>query len=248
MGTTVILGIDHPMMQGPNGPYPAEHLEQTETRIEMRDGFDNPEIVTSAISTHNDRVLSGINAQLDDSHRRYVIGIREIDQLLETHNQGVAPKWVISDDEKFQEALAEYYHCDVGQQVMLLTNGGRDAIHAQAFSTSTQPTTFNYIALTASTTAPAATDTSLAGEITTSGGGLVRAQATYAHTTGTNTTTLTHTFTANGTDSLPVTIAQIGVFNASTSGTLCFHTALSGTATLSVIGDNVTVTETITAG
>jgi hypothetical protein len=131
---------------------------------------------------------------------------------------------------------------------MLLVNVGRDAIHQQMMTTGTQPAAFNWMAITASSTAPAATDTTLTGEIATSGGGLIRALTTFAHTTGTNSSTLTHTFTANGSDSLPVTLAQIGVFNASSVGTLFVHTALSGTATLSVVGDNLTITETVTDG
>lgn len=88
--------------------------------------------------------------------------------------------------------------------------------------------------------------TTLAGEITTSEGGLIRALATWAHTTGTNTYTLTNTFTANSHDSLPVTLAKIGVLNAQNGGRLLFETLLSSTATLSSIGDNVAVTETVT--
>lgn len=128
----------------------------------------------------------------------------------------------------------------------MLTTVGRDAIHAQHMSTGAQPASFNYIALTANSTAPSAASTTLTGEITTGGGGLVRAQATYAHTGGATTSTLTKTFTANGSDSLPVTIAKIGVFNASSSGTLGYETLLSATATLSASGDNVAVTETVT--
>lgn len=129
----------------------------------------------------------------------------------------------------------------------LLVNGGRDALFDQHFTTSTQPAAFNYIGLTATATAPSASDTSLTGQITTSGGGLIAAQATYAHTTGTNSATLTKTFTANGSDSLPVTIAQVGVRNASgTGGTLGTRTLLSSTATLSASGDALTVTMTFT--
>jgi hypothetical protein len=102
------------------------------------------------------------------------------------------------------------------------------------------------MALTANATAPASADTSLTGEIVTSGGGLIRGSATYAHTTGTSTFTLTKTFTANGTDSLPVTVAKMGVFNASTAGVMVFETLLSSTATLSSSGDSVTCTETVT--
>lgn len=129
----------------------------------------------------------------------------------------------------------------------LKTQVGVDAIIAQIATTGTQPAAFNYMALTASST-NANTHTALAGEITTAGGGLVRAQATYAHTTGVGATTftLTKTFTANGSDSLPVTIAMIGIFNASSVGTMGFETLLSATATLSAIGDNVQITDTFT--
>lgn len=129
----------------------------------------------------------------------------------------------------------------------LLVNGGRDALFDQHMTTSTQPAAFNYIGLTATSTAPSASDTSLTGQITTASGGLVAAQATYAHTSGTSTATLTKTFTANGSDSLPVTIAQVGVRNASgTGGTLGTRTLLSSTATLSSSGDALTVTMTFT--
>jgi hypothetical protein len=97
-------------------------------------------------------------------------------------------------------------------------------------------------------TAVSAASTTLPGEITTAGGGLIRKQVTYAHTATTNTSTLTGTFTANGTDSLPVTVAKIGVLNALTVGTLAYETLLNATATLTISGDNVTVTETVTGG
>lgn len=105
----------------------------------------------------------------------------------------------------------------------------------------------NFIALTANATAPAATSTTLTGEIATAGGGLVRAQATtISHTAGANTYALSRTFTANGSDALPVTIAKIGILNAATGGTLVFETALTTTATLSASGDQLTITETVT--
>lgn len=99
------------------------------------------------------------------------------------------------------------------------------------------PATF--IALTANATAPAAASTALTGEIAT--GTLIRAVATYAHTNGTATYTLTKTFTSDQT----VTIAKIGVFNASTIGTLVFETLLNATASL-VSGDQLQITETVT--
>lgn len=128
----------------------------------------------------------------------------------------------------------------------MLTNAGKDMIAAAIGTTGAQPAAANYLALTANSTAPGAGDTTLTGEITTAGGALVRAQATYAHTNGTSTYTLTKTFTANGSDSLPVTIAKIGVFNASSSGTMPFETLLSATATLTASGDQLVLTETVT--
>lgn len=104
----------------------------------------------------------------------------------------------------------------------------------------------DYLALTANTTAPSAGDTTLTAEIATASGALVRAQATYAHTGGAATYTLTKTFTANASDALPVTIGKVGVFNASSTGTMPWSSLLSPTATISAIGDALTITETIT--
>lgn len=126
------------------------------------------------------------------------------------------------------------------------TTVGRDAVAAQIASTSAQPAPFNYLAVTANSSAPSAGDTTLPGEIATPSGGLVRKQAAYAHTNGTSTFTLTATFTANGNDALPVTLAKLGVLNAASTGTLGWETLLNTTVTLNTSGDAVTITETIT--
>lgn len=252
--TTVLLGNPAPQMtverdDGSRVQVPAEHLTVSVTRVEMRPDFDDPEHVDLTLSTRNDRVQSMIADALGPEHRLYSVGVHEIEQLMQAHSGGQAPSWVdCPDDLPFAQAIAKHFGCPIGQPIALLTNGGRDAIHAQAFSTSAQPASSNYIALTANSSAAVATDTTLTAEITTAGGGLIRAQATYAHTTGTNTTTLTKTFTANGSDSLPVTVAKVGVFNASTSGTMTFETLMNATATYNVSGDSVALTETVTAG
>jgi hypothetical protein len=148
--------------------------------------------------------------------------------------------------EEFSEAFRSRW-----REHELLTNAGRDALHAQHVGTAAQPAAFFQMAFANSATAttPAAGDTTLAGEITTAGGGLLRGAATYAHTTGTNTSTLTRTVTANGSDTLPVTISQDGVFNAASAGTLGYKTVLTpSTATLSASGDNLTTTHTLTIG
>jgi hypothetical protein len=143
----------------------------------------------------------------------------------------------------FLLALAALYRAT---SLQLKTNAGHDFQAKQMAGAASATAVAKWMALTANSTAPAAGDTSLTGEITTAGGGLVRVAATYAHTAGTNTYTLTNTFTANGSDSLPVTLAKIGVFDAASSGNMPFTTLLSATATLAVSGDQVTITQTVT--
>lgn len=104
-----------------------------------------------------------------------------------------------------------------------------------------------FMGLTATATSPASGDTTLAGEITTASGGLIRKICPTAHTAGVAASTLTPVFTANGSDSLPVTIAKIGVSQSMTAGVKqLFQTLLNVTATLSASGDQLTVTESIT--
>lgn len=97
----------------------------------------------------------------------------------------------------------------------------------------------NYIGLTANANAASTTDTTLPGEITS--GTLARKQATYAHTDGTNSYTLTASFTSDQ----AITIAKMGLFNASSSGTMAFESLLNALAGL-VSGDQVQITEAVT--
>lgn len=106
-----------------------------------------------------------------------------------------------------------------------------------------------FMALTANATAPSGSDTSLTAEITTAGGGLIRKLATYAHTPGAASYSLAATFTGNGSDAYPVTVAKMGIFNSivAATGLMQFETLLSpSTATLSASGDQVTVTDSVT--
>lgn len=130
----------------------------------------------------------------------------------------------------------------------MLHNAGKDFVASSLGDTSgSRAAAAGWMAITANSTAPAAGDTSLTGEITTASGGLIRGTAAYAHTNGTSTYTLTRTFTANANDTgLPVTIAKAGIFNASSGGTMPWSSLLSPTATISAVGDSLTVTETIT--
>jgi hypothetical protein len=106
---------------------------------------------------------------------------------------------------------------------LMLLNGGKDKLFDQHLGTAAQPAAFNYLSLTANTTTPVATDTTMTGEITTGGAGLTPAQGAYAHTSSTNNATLTKQFTTNGTDSLPVVIGQVGIRNASAGGGTVVH-------------------------
>lgn len=129
----------------------------------------------------------------------------------------------------------------------MLHTAGKDFVASALGDTSgSRAAAADYLALTANTTTPASGDTTLTAEITTAGGGLIRKKATYAHSGGASTYTLTATFTANGSDSLPVTVGKIAVFNASSAGAMPWSSLLSPTAPFSGVGDATTFTETIT--
>lgn len=131
----------------------------------------------------------------------------------------------------------------------MITNAGKDFQSRVMFDTASNGTgsyaAANYIALTANATAPAAGDTVLTGEFAAAGGGLNRAQATYAHTNGTGTTTLTKTFTANANDGASNQVNKGGLFNAPTGGTLVLETPVPNPPTL-VPGDSAAITWTQT--
>lgn len=106
---------------------------------------------------------------------------------------------------------------------------------------------FMFMGLSANAS-PSSSDTALTSEITTASGGLIRKICPYAHTASASTWTQTPVFTANGSDSLPVTVASIGMFNTvkGATGVPIFTTSMSATATLASSGDQLTVTETTT--
>lgn len=100
-----------------------------------------------------------------------------------------------------------------------------------------------YIGLTTDTGSPATSDTTLTSEITTNG--LARALATFAHTGGTTTYTLSKTFTASGTHT---NVHKAGLFTAETAaagGILVADTNLNADATLAS-GDAIAITWTWT--
>lgn len=128
---------------------------------------------------------------------------------------------------------------------MARTKAGRDFMarvmgngaHSDAGTGDMAPA--DYMALSTSNDPPDEDNTSLPDEITV--GTLARAQATYAHTEGQASYTLTHTFTSDDT----VTIRKVGVFNAPSGGTLVFEGLLDEVAVLTP-SDQVIITYTIT--
>jgi hypothetical protein len=125
----------------------------------------------------------------------------------------------------------------------LLTNGGRDFIHNQAYTNVAAGTQGSrYIAVTTDSGAPAAGDTTLTGEISTNG--LQRVAATTnTHSNGTNTSTLGITFTASGAHT---SVQKSALFNASSTGIMT-HEATFTAVTLAT-NDQLQVTWTLTLG
>lgn len=128
----------------------------------------------------------------------------------------------------------------------LLTNDGRDKIHVDMYTTTSKSGSgFNYIGLSENVSAPNASDTSLTGEITTNG--LARIQATTrSHTTGTNTSTIQHTFTASGAFTAVQKAALFNDAGPPVNGTMGHENTFTSVALQT--NDQLQVSWTITAG
>jgi hypothetical protein len=104
-----------------------------------------------------------------------------------------------------------------------------------------------FMGLTANVSAVGSGDTTLPSEITTASGGLIRKIAALTHSASASTGTVVGVFTANGSDSLPVTIHKMGISNSLLSTVInLLQTVLNADATLAASGDQLTVTDTIT--
>ena len=144
---------------------------------------------------------------------------------------------------RVKRANTDVWETIVYKKPNLLTNAGRDFLHAQGYTNTSAGTIgANYLAVSVNTGGASAAHTSLAGEIAS--GGLSRAQATtITHSAGTNTTTLKYTWTASATH----TDVQLGgLFNASSAGTLVHEATF--TLTTLVSGDQLELTWVITLG
>lgn len=117
---------------------------------------------------------------------------------------------------------------DTGFRNNIITNAGKAQLALLAGDASATP--FTYIAVGTSATAVAATDTTLTAEIVDSG--LARAAATVSRVTTTvtnDTLQLTYTWTASGSK----TIEEIGIFTASSGGTMLGHALTTSKAVVS---------------
>lgn len=127
---------------------------------------------------------------------------------------------------------------DTGFMKNIITNAGLAQIALLAGDASAVP--FTYLALGTSATAVAATDTTLTAEITDTG--LARTTATVSRITTTvtnDTLSLVYTWTATGAK----TINEVGIFNASSAGTMLGH-KLTGATTVANL-DLVAMTYTV---
>jgi hypothetical protein len=107
-----------------------------------------------------------------------------------------------------------------------------------------------FMGITTDSAAANLTDTTLPSEVVAAGSGCLRKMATYAHTTGVGSTsyTMTSTYTYNSTDATfgSRTLAKIGLFNSLLiGGIMQFETLMNASATLVILGDAVTVTQTV---
>jgi hypothetical protein len=124
----------------------------------------------------------------------------------------------------------------------LRTNGGADFFNAQLFGTSAAGAQANYLAITSTVITPAATDTTLAGELAANG--LARKQATtISHTSSATSTVLSATWTYDGLGGTK-TINGVALFTASSGGTMTHIAAVGSAPTVSSGGDTVTVNYT----
>lgn len=127
-------------------------------------------------------------------------------------------------------------------QLQLRTKAGRDwqaGVMADTASNGTGTyAAANYVGVTEDDTDPDDDSTSLAGEI--SSGTLTRGQATFAHTEGASSYTLTRTLTSDA----DVTLRKIGVFTAVSGGVMVFEGRMNAVAVM-VPGDQIQVTHTV---
>lgn len=238
---------------------PALHLQGNKfavSRIKLRGEAIDPKFVNLTLSTRNDRYLSAIGDFLATKGKaHHAVAVHEIESLLSKHSAGTAPSWVWSEDPDLAASIAAHFECpiatDPGGPSMIIHNSGRDAVHDMVWDIGGQPAAMGYMLISTDTASSVATQTTVPDEVNDSGesGGLVRKTGTFAHTSSTNTSTLTATWTVNSDDTGgPWAITKGGIINASSSGILGWSDLLGSASDLASVGDSTTITATMTAG
>ena len=129
-----------------------------------------------------------------------------------------------------------------GEAFNVITNSGRDFLHSQGYNTSGGAANgLCYIGLSNDALTENAASTTLSTEIAANG--LARAIGTYAHTNGTNTTTISKTFTCT---TAAQAAQKAALFSAAAAGTM--NHALAFTQRSLQVGDSLAITFTITLG
>jgi|SRR5215831_10470618 len=131
-------------------------------------------------------------------------------------------------------------------QKNLLTNSGKDWVHAQLYTNTTAGTRgAGFIAHTQSTITPAVGDTTLSGEIA-DGAGLARYDATTKnHTAASNSTLIEDTKTISGAGYTDVKSSAL--FNASSAGTMVHEANFSTSTGALASGDTLKTSWTVNA-
>ena len=197
--------------------------------------------------------------------------IQTVEHVLPWHCEGAAISAIKSDDIPLARYLSDFYGVkkpDEALEVGLLGTMGTLAMVGLLMAATRMALRYNngaswqaalmgnpsstgtgtyapgiYLALSSDSTAPASTDTSLVGEITS--GTLSRAQATFGYTAGATSYTQSKIFTSDQT----VTIYKDGLFNVSSGGSPLFGSLLTQggvpTPTALYSGSQVGITESI---
>ena len=217
--------------------------------------------ITDALTNLNDEQCDALLAEIGDKNRVRVVkyqavearGFRRIYKRVmdeEFRTKLFAPALVHLDEKRIMAGLKPRFLPELlrlmgGELVSVTANirttVGIDYITDSLAKSASRPAVAEFMALSENVTAPATSDTALASEITT--GGLARAQATYAHTSGATIYTLQKTFTASSTFTV---VQKEAVFNAAgppPAGTIFIENTFTPTA-LSV-ADQLTVTHSV---
>src|SRR5688572_22836437 len=155
-----------------------------------------------------------------------------------SHGEATIQRW----NPKLRRYEQEVEHITLIPVHNLTLNKLRDALADRLYTRTSNdgPRGAGFIALSENNTAPAVGDTTMSGE--TSLSGLTRADATTkSHSAGTNTTSISHQFTAGAAG----TIQKAALFNASSTGDP-YHAAVFASNAVLAINDLLTVTFTIT--